>query len=348
MIVEVTPFDHGGGLLVSQLKSSITPQALVSECVKNTAILKTKVCFLTHIGLDLYHLYEYSLLFKDPRSDAPRLRMGEKFVIPLVYVKQEELKIEESGQRLRYYLEIDERVKVFYELLKRSNCEHLIDSSGPYTLFAPDNAMLEKAYGPHGEALRTKTKSLDVVVCSYFVPGIYDRDFTGQLISITGQELQIQNGILQIPKHVTTEVEPRVVAGNGTMVIITSSGVLRSEGRGDFMAPKNLTTNVTISDIAFSTHTLLQSHVNFARKVRSSMRDYIRIMSDKLDELDDLDVDLDSLTDQIGYLNHSRGKVNVVELRALNDIYFEHLKTSSRVAALQISVESLTRDIKNL
>src|SRR6187431_267386 len=78
MIVEVAPFDHHVGIMTSELKTSLTPQVLVSECMKEASKLRTKICFLTHNGLDLYHIYGYSLLLKDPRSDTPRLQMGEK------------------------------------------------------------------------------------------------------------------------------------------------------------------------------------------------------------------------------------------------------------------------------
>jgi hypothetical protein len=348
IIVEVTPFDHHSGMLVSELRTSTTPQALVSECTRNTSMLRTKICFLSHNGLDLHHLYGYSLFLKDPKSDTPRFQMGEKFVIPLVYVKAEELKIEPSGQRLRYFVSTDERLRVFYELLKRSNCEHLLDSSGPYTLFAPDNTMLEKAYGPNGNALKAKTRSLDVIVCSYFVPGLYDRDFTGAVTSITGQELQIQNGILLIPRHATSVLEQVVYAQNGMMIIITSTGVLTSGDQSGFVTPKNLLTNVTISDIAFATHTLLQLHVNFARQVRSEMRNYIKIMTEKLDELDDLDEDVKPLMKQIDAYNRSRRKSQSIEIRTLNDMYMEHVKSANQVVALQIAVETLTKGIRDL
>lgn len=348
MIIEVTPFDHNNGMKMGQLSASITPQIMVTECMKNNGKSKTKVCFLTHNGLDLYHIFGYSLFFKDPKADAVKLQMGEKFSIPLVYVKQDELKIESDGQRLRYYVETDERLTVFYDLLLRSNCEHLLDSSGPYTLFAPDNAMLEKAYGPNANALRSKTKNLDIIVCSYFVPGIYDRDYSGELSSIIGHQINVQNGVPVIPSQMVKEIAPMVVTRNGNMSIITSSTVFTSGDRSGFIIPTNLSVNLTISDIAFASQLLSEKLLKVSKQIRISMRKYIEIATAKLDELDDLDTNMILIEEQIDDLNRSRVKPSAAKLKALNDIQYGHIKIASKIVALQTNVEGLTKHIKNL
>lgn len=329
-VIEIPSYEQRTGILTSKLYTSITSQDVVYEYIK-TQSHRVKICFLSHVGLDLHHIYGYSLLYKDPRSDAPRLQIGEKFVIPVVYIRQEELKSEMNDERLRHFVENDEHLTVFYDMLKKSHCENLLDASGPYMLFAPDNNMLEKAYGTGGKGLKSKTMNLDIIVCSYFAPGQYDRDFTGVIPSITGQELHIKSGILQIPDHETRELKPAVFAKNGIMTVITSTGVIIPKKHDGFIVPNNLNINVTISEIDAISEQLLDLHYNYANKVKSTIKNHLVAMIDKLDQLDDVMI-----------VHHkSKNKIS-------NDVYFEHIKIASSLLALQNNVESLTRSVKNL
>lgn len=334
LIIEVTPFDHNGGIKTSTLSSSIIPHEFMLTCMKTQSDIKMQICFLSHNGLDLYHILGYSLLYKENKVEIPKFQMGEKFVIPIVYVKQTDLQLRvDKGENFRYYIERNSRVSVFYDLLKRSNCEHLLDSSGPYVLFVPDNDMLESAYGPKGRNLKSKSRVLDAMVCSYFVVGHHDRDESGDVISLIGQPLKIKNGLLQIPNHEVTEVEPVVFTSNGIMSVITCDDVLPPFGTTTFTPPKPILSHVTISDVHNATTKLYDATMTYSREVRQGMRDYIKIMTDKLDELDSLDYDVDTIKK---------------EGNEVGSLYFGHVKSASRVIALQNNAETLAKNVKHI
>jgi uncharacterized surface protein with fasciclin (FAS1) repeats len=349
IIVEVTPFHHDVGILTSKLTASLAPQTLINACIKNK-LIRTKVCFLTHTGLDLYHMFGYSLLFKDPRADTPRLQLGEKFAMPLVYMKVDEIKIREGAPRLKYHVETDERLSVFNSLIKKSNCQHLLDASGPYMLFAPDNKMLEKAYGPNGNALRAKTQSLDIVVCSYFAPGKYDAAFDGTITvpTILGDELEIRSGVPHIPKHKTEIVEPMIYTSNGSLTIITSTGVMTSKNTSDFSIPKHLDTNMSIADIADNVLLLTRICIDRASQIRKDLREQLTLMNEKLDELDKDDAVISNIVNELRHLNASRSNAKTSDFKVANNIYFQYVKSASKTTALEPNIEAMVKNIKDI
>ena len=330
-IVEVEPFDHAGGILISTLQTSVAPQNLMAECLNKTTEFKSEVCFLTHLGIDLQHIYGYSLFFKDPKSDVPKLQLGQRFALPLLYLKNIDLSPVEEGPCLLNVIEESEHLSVFYSLIKRSNCKDLFCTGGVYTVFGPDNAMLENAYGPQGRALKSKSDHLDGVICSYVAVGQYN-DMNGEMQSISGEKMTISKGILSIRNYKTAEVQPMVKVRNGTLVVITSTGVMTQTKPFTYIRPKKLANRVSSYDVARDAKLLMDFQISFAQTVRAEMKLHLSEMLSKLEELDELEEDMERM----------ESKVKLV------GFYFEHAKRAAKTAALQTPSNELVKNVINL
>ena len=208
----------------------------------------------------------------------------------------------------------------------------MLEASGPYMLFAPDNAMLEDAYGPGANTLKTKTKALDSVICSYIVPGDYDRDFSGNVTSVTGQELKIVTGIPQIPGQKTKMIEPTLFARNGKMTVISSTGVLTPAKSGLPVLFRNLTIQVSRYDIEKAASQLMDFQISFAARLRAEMRSNMKAILSKLKELDELDEDAG----------------NVGQDSDLVTFHLEHAKRAAKMASLHIPSNELTKNVIDL
>lgn len=346
LIVEVEPFEYHSGIKLQKTSAGLISEALRLHFKKVKQEIRTKLCYLTHNGLDLTEVSGSSFFFSDPNGDIPKFQMGEKFMFPMVYVKRSELVPTYQTQRLRFYLESDERTSLFYEVANRSNASYLLDATGPYTLFAPSNQMLELAYGTNAETLTSNHSMIDAIVLSYFIPGVYDRDFTGDLINLAGDEVKVANGILQIPNHRVEEMQSRLEAFNGSMSIIDSDGVLTPQNHNEIKLDRNPHTIITPMDISSATYRIWKAEMSFGRLIQTKVSEEIDIIVSKLRKLKQMDQHVKVLGDRIAEIdlneNGDRGR-----LPKLNSEYLQHVKTAAQLAGIEIPFEVITKLIRN-
>lgn len=333
IIVEIEVREHLG-IPVQKNSTSIVSASLKLH-FKNK--LRLKMCYLTHIGLDLMEVAGYSFLFAEARPQIGKFKMGEKFFFPMLYLKQSELTPTGEGKKLRYYLEREPKASIFYDLINKSDVGYLLDSYGPYTLFAPDNHMLEKAYGPKAEVLDRKHNFLNAIVLSYFVPGVHDRDITTTMVNLAGSEVKIANGILQVTKLGTKEVVSRIEASNGNMSVISSPTVLIPTNFS-ITIERNPALVVSVEDIEKNSFLLRKLMMEYGNKVRNKMMEEVNILSSKLKQLEALEHDANLLS----------SRIETQEVGAdFNDMFLEHVKTSAQLAAIEIPFEAVVKQIRN-
>ena len=335
-IMEVSPFEHSSDIEVLKENITIVDTEIIQYYQDIKPLMKTKICFLTHNGLDLTDAVGYSLMFNDKKIEVPKFKMGERFWMPLVYVKQEHLVEDDEPLRLRFFMETHKNISKFYDIIKRSKYDYLLDTNGPYTIFAPDNDMLgSKEFHDN-----------DQIVLYYIFPGVYDRDFTGTMVSLGNQITEIANGIMQIPNAVVKEVEPRFDTLNGNVTIITSNKLIKPKKYKKLPLPEEHFI-ITPSDIGSSNYRLWRSHLDYMQIAVNSVKRDLEIISSRLQKLESEDSKFNEIGEKIAILDASTLRDDRDKLHDLNIKFIEHVKTASCLIAIRPQVDTVARNIKN-
>jgi uncharacterized surface protein with fasciclin (FAS1) repeats len=248
---------------------------------------------------------------------------------------------QKEGPSLFNLMAENENLSVFYDLIVRSNCRDILNG-GVLTVFAPDNAMLEKAYGPGGRSLKSKSERLDGVVGSYVAVGVYGNkdangtNYTGTMTTLTNENLTVKNGIPVIPGQKIQQIEPWMKARNGILSVITSTDVFPHTKSYDFITRNaslpSKTVKVSTYEVTEVARKLLDVEISFAQKVRAELKANLRVMMMKLKELDELDEDIERAGQE----------------GELTTFYLDNARRAAKVIALHIPSNELTKNVNDL
>jgi hypothetical protein len=216
IVVLAQPFRVSEGIPVSESGGRIIHQSLPDELAKS----KRKCAYLTNSGLDLKDIKgsEKSYLFEQPGEVFYRLGFGEKFRLPLVCVKLEELKSE--GRDLNSILE--GRTSLFSRYLEKSSFPDLLRLPGQYTAFILDDVTLKKLFGQN----IPDKKVVNMIVLKALVSGLGTSDSSNSdsRVNMLGEPVLFKKGIPVLGDH-EVKVLKKGKYSNGTGMIIHTSNI---------------------------------------------------------------------------------------------------------------------------
>jgi uncharacterized surface protein with fasciclin (FAS1) repeats len=342
-----------------------------------------KVCVLSHLGIDLLGIEEkVNYQFSSPVRDVPTLSRGVKFFQALPFIKYKWLVDDVSNNTLYNYVNEDEDLSLFFALMSKSSNAKFLAAAGPYTVFAPSNF----AFGKVGELDIDKLalKKRDEIFLRHVFLGNHDADHSGKITNLLGETFTLRDGrIISQNKAVKPSLK-NLHKSNGTITII--SEVLGAPDTQVNFDDKLDVIKVTINaeplvsekDIADLTYHLWKKQNEYDVKTRQSVKEQVEIILDRINrheaevgELEDVGQQLLELNERYNdYLHQSQVKIedDRMSLRLSGEIdmkgddlkvmkkqiaklsgqYAEHIKSSSQLNALEKSLQSVAKNIRDL
>jgi hypothetical protein len=330
---------------VEKVSAALADGEISQAFAKVKGQLRARYCLLTNLGIDMTSMGETSLAFDKPSHDALAFKIGEVFCLPVLYVKEDELLRDSNVTNLRTPLEVDERVLLFYEMISRSNYSFLLDAAGPYTLYALDNGTLERAYGMNTSTLRDGSQTLDKVVLSYFIPGTFARDFSGKVLNVCGDEVEIANGILMIPGRSVKVLEERFEVANGNLMVISASGVLPPSHRHLPELLKSSHVSMSYADIATDSYTLWSCQMDLMSVTKRQIEKDLQICMQKLKIFTQHEAETRRLSVEMDSLDVSTSEEDRKRLTKKNGEFVKYVEEAARVNALRKHFDAATRHL---
>lgn len=235
-------------------------------------------CFLSHQGIDGMNNPSGNFSFEGGERTLQKIGKGMKFYQALPLFKYEELVGDEERDNLQTFIGNARQIKLFKQMIFETGLFNLLNSDGPYTIFAPSDTAIISKYGKNYEAL--KLKGLDYeksFVLSHIFPGRFGKDFTGSLLNMNGDEVLLKDGVIQ---DVTNILEEKCKYNGNVCImkhVVEPKKIKTYEGR----TPSK---TISMMDISYLTYRLWQIQNSYDLISLQSIEDQLAIMTSKLKE----------------------------------------------------------------
>lgn len=217
LVVHTQPFRVSEGILAIETSARIVHQSLPTDLNG----LGTSFAYLCNVGLDMKDVQgiHKSFMFEHSGELPYRLGFGDKFRLPLVCVKLEDIKSESKNLNAL----LGEDTKLFSRYLKNSSFPDILSLPGNYTAIVPADNVLIKLFG---KEIPDKT-IVDTVVLKSLVSGTgfaTERDEKGKehldsRVDMLGEPIIFKKGVPFLGNH-TVEVLRKEKFSNGIGMII--------------------------------------------------------------------------------------------------------------------------------
>jgi hypothetical protein len=312
-------------------------------------------CFLSHQGIDAMDNPSGNCVFEGGERTLQKIGKGMKFYQALPLFKYEELVGDEERDNLQTFIGNARQIQLFKQMIFETGLFNLLNSDGPYTIFAPSDTAIISKYGKNYEAL--KAKGLDYeksFVLSHIFPGRFGKDFFGSLLNMNGDEVLLKNGVIE---DVTNVLEEKCKYNGNVCImkhVMEPKKVKTYEGR----TPSK---TISMMDIAYLTYRLWQIQNSYDLISLKSIEDQLAIMTKKLQEfrenVEKMDkVGNDILTADSRYRdiihehetsgNLETGGINA-RLAVLLKQYNKHMETSARINAAEQLLALITKIVRD-
>lgn len=359
-MVIIPHIDCKEAIVVQTESASLVPHEIKSIFVESLKNSSTAFAFLTHHGIDgVGNSGNYS--YDDQEVALKALKRGTKFYMPLPIVDYDDLVSTIANNNIGTFVNQSSETTLFSKMLVQSEMKSLLDSNGPYTVFAPTDRAIRTSFEDNGEFLFSPENyaALKAFVLNHIFLGSRDKSYNGKLMSIQGQEYEY-NGSLSGVKMI--EEMHSFSKANGFVSLIDS--VLEPTNLKNIEIDIPLNDTISSIDIASTSYDIWKTQDRADRKVRQDIREQLAMIANaintqenrsktnmkdlgqeiiSLDEtLQDMIFDIQVTTNEgksFTLLNEDRilTKLENIkqELSDKNEKYGEYMKSSYRLAALK-------------
>lgn len=315
----------------------------------------SSMCFLSHMGIDAMGHPSGNCSFDGTERTMQKMGKGMKFYQALALVKYEELVSDTERDNLQTFVGNARQTKLFRQMIEETGLFELLNSDGPYTIFAPSDTTIISKYGKNYEALKVKGGDYEKsFVLSHIIPGTYQKDFSGSVLNLNGDEVVLEKGKIE---NVTIILDSKCKYNGNVCImkhVVEPKHVRKYEGR----APSR---TVSMMDISHITYRLWQIQNSYDKIALESIESQLEIMTKKLSEFraniekmekvgDDI-LKADARYRDIIHEHDTTQKLDTAginaRLGALLQQYNRHMEASARIIAAEQLMALITKLIRD-
>ena len=346
-------------IVIEEESASLVPFEIKNTFMEALKGSKTAFAFLTHHGIDgVGNSSNYS--YDDQEVALKSLKRGTKFYMPLPLVDYDTLISTVAANNVGTLVNQSSETTLYKDMLEKSGMSTLLDSNGPYTVFAPTNEAIHQSFEDGGQFLFNPDnhEALKAFVLNHIFVGSYDFHYTGEIVSMQGEKYDYDT-ILNASTNLVAFSK-----ANGFVSLVDK--ILEPTKFEDVEVIAAPVESISDMDIAQTTYDIWLTQDSLDRKVRADLREQLTLISNaislqekasqtrmkelgqKIVELDDTFQDVVyetqvstnqgtsfTIVDNVNNEGFSRLDQAKFDLAEKNDEYGEYMKSSARLAALK-------------
>ena len=291
LVVEVLPFKTLKAIKIDVANLALVPHSVSLAFEDVISKSKPNVCFLTHLGLDLYNFKKSSLVFTEASREVALLNMGAKFYYPMVFVQAFALTSDSHSDSLAKFVRDTPQIAGYAKLLSASSCPHLLDASpqgsGVWTLFAPTEVNQSGSQ-----------KEITSRMLSYIFPGTFGPDYETDAVNLAGDIVKFSKGLPEGASLVAKEVKKV----NGSAIIVKMKVPLEASRHIDlnFVCPP--ASYISHQDVMKASQDIMRAQKTQNVKIKAELKEKLEVLMRASSGLPDTDMKTSS---QLSAINHA-------------------------------------------